>query len=438
MLGSALAIPQTSVSQTFPAPVVRPLDTQAIETATPRTTAPDIRQPDDPLYSMQWNLHSTVSSAGAANLQTLLELKGQARMVVAVVDSGFLLTHEDIDFLPGYDFVSTLSVANDGDGRDHDPTDPGDWVATSTNDCQVQTSSWHGTRVAGIIGASTSNAIGIAAANNRIDLLPVRVTGTCGGYVADLIDGIRWAAGLSVANVPPNPHPASVINVSLGFPGACPAELQQAISSATSAGAIVVTASTNSGVDLDVAPHSPASCEQVLTAGAATRAGRRADYSAYGAAVDVLAPGGDRSDGILTTDNLGRAAAEPGSHYGRHFGTSLAGAHLSAAVAALRAFSGTLTLPQIRAIVRSTATPVGVAGGCELLACGGGLLDAQAAMRLATGVNADDLPVAPQLPVAAAANSSFGGGTVPLFFSLGLLSLAVVRRARRCRRIAHV
>ena len=104
--------------------------------------------------------------------------------------------------LPGYDFVTGIAQANDEGGRDADPSDPGDWI-TSTDQsnpalfsCLVSDSSWHGTRVAGMIGAITDNTVGVAGLSWNSFILPVRVLGKCGGTDSDIIAGMRWAAGL--------------------------------------------------------------------------------------------------------------------------------------------------------------------------------------------------------------------------------------------------
>src|SRR5262249_43093311 len=137
--------------------------------------------------------------------------------------------------LSGYDFVSNAAVANDGDARDADASDPGDWVDDTDraqptfSDCTDSSSSWHGTRVSGLIGAMTNNAIGVAGAAFNARILPVRVMGKCGGFDSDIIAGMRWAAGLTVVGVPDNPTPANVINLSLGGDGACTAAYQSAV-----------------------------------------------------------------------------------------------------------------------------------------------------------------------------------------------------------------
>src|SRR5690606_24970509 len=135
--------------------------------------------------------------------------------------------------LPGYDFVSgergasTFVSANDGNGWDPDPSDPGDWVTSQEaasgplRDCEVGYSSWHGLRVLGMLGAQTDNGTGIAGGVWQSRVLPVRVLGKCGGYDSDIIAAMRWAAGLSVSGAPANPNPAHIINLSLGSEDAC-------------------------------------------------------------------------------------------------------------------------------------------------------------------------------------------------------------------------
>ena len=159
-------------------------------------------------------------------------------MVVAVLDTGIRYEHPDLktvalggNLLPGYDMIADVDVANDGGGRDADPSDPGDWLTLAEVnqaggpffqcDTVASDSSWHGTQTSGLIGALTNNGVGIASVGRTVRVLPVRVLGKCGGFDSDIAAGIRWAAGLAVAGVPTNPTPAKVINMSLGGSGAC-------------------------------------------------------------------------------------------------------------------------------------------------------------------------------------------------------------------------
>ncbi|MCB1002775.1 MAG: S8 family serine peptidase, partial [Acidimicrobiales bacterium] len=152
-------------------------------------------------------------------------------------------------FLPGYDMISDSQIANDGGGRDADPSDPGDWITSAENasgyfaGCPVRNSSWHGTHVAGTVGAATNNGIGVSGINWVSPMIAVRVLGKCGGSSADIADAIRWAAGLPVAGTPLNANPADVINMSLsGSSATCPTTYQNAINDARAAGTVVVVA----------------------------------------------------------------------------------------------------------------------------------------------------------------------------------------------------
>ena len=154
---------------------------------------------------------------------------GSSSVVIAQLDTG-IVAHRDLNplrLLAGYDFITDLDTANDGDGRDADPTDPGDW-AEPADPCYdpdnpaLNESSWHGLSVAGVMVAEADNLTDIAGIDFAARLLPLRVLGTCGGGLSDVADAIRWAVGLPVAGVPAvNPSPAKVINLSLSGAGIC-------------------------------------------------------------------------------------------------------------------------------------------------------------------------------------------------------------------------
>src|SRR5712691_993693 len=162
--------------------------------------------PNDPYFvgKLQSNL-TTLNVPLAWDITT-----GNPLLVVAVLDTG-ILPHPDLAgrTLSGYDFVSDVYQANDGAGRDASAVDPGDWVSWADVDdvnspfdsaclyggIYETFSSWHGTHIAGIIGAAGNNGSGIAGINWSSKILPVRVLGKCGGYDSDILDGMRWAAG---------------------------------------------------------------------------------------------------------------------------------------------------------------------------------------------------------------------------------------------------
>ena len=180
---------------------------QAIGDAPIHVAAP-LLTPNDPQFGNQWHYNYVAGSSEGLNLPAAWNITtGSSSIVVAVVDTG-ILNHTDLAgrTVAGYDFIDDTFVANDGNGRDNNPADPGDWILA--NECggthSAQSSSWHGTHVAGTIGAASNNSVGVAGVNWNAKILPVRVLGKCGGYTSDIVDGMRWAAGLSVSGVPAN------------------------------------------------------------------------------------------------------------------------------------------------------------------------------------------------------------------------------------------
>lgn len=176
--------------------------------------------PNDPLFVQQWHYLNNGSgpnlAPGGINLPQVWDTnKGSDSVVVAVIDTGILPNHPDITGSPnlvaGYDMITDPFIANDGGGRDNDPTDPGDAIAAGEcgTGSPAQGSSWHGTHVAGTIGVgNTNNGIGVAGINWNVKLQMVRVLGKCGGTMVDINDAIRWAAGLPVPGTTPNATPA--------------------------------------------------------------------------------------------------------------------------------------------------------------------------------------------------------------------------------------
>ena len=334
--------------------------------------------PNDPQYADQWHYHGE----WGINLPAAWDLtKGSANIVVAVIDTG-ITHHADLraNIVPGYDFISDLMTANDGNGRDGDPADPGDWVDTDNceNGSPPHDSSWHGTHVAGTIGATSNNGVGVAGINWNAKILPVRVLGRCGGYLSDLVDAIRWSAGLPVPGAPANPNRAKVINMSLGGPEPCESSLQNAINQVIAAGTVVVVAAGNELADAETS--APGSCAGVITVAATDETGDMALYSNYGTAVEISAPGGGLFTGVLSTSNTGTTVPASDT-YVYNSGTSMAAPHVSGVVSLILARNPHLTPGQVLAILQSTARPFLDNGLCALFfPCGAGIVDAGAAV----------------------------------------------------------
>ncbi len=317
-----------------------------------RRKQPHASGPSDPLYSGtpgvagqtgQWYMQAplptpvgattaAVNAAGAWAVTT-----GSSGIVIADLDTGILFNHPDLlraslggKLLPGYDFVgcdggggancpagSGYLTANDGDGWDPDPSDPGDWI--NANDLKqslfstcgpASDSSWHGTRTAGILGALTNNGVGIAGMAWSSYVEPVRVLGKCGGYDSDIIAGMLWAAGVTVTGVPANPYPAKVLNMSLGSANACAPSYTDALTRITAQGAVVVASAGNEGGPVD----EPANCPGVIAVAGVRHVGSKVGYSSLGPEAALAAPAGNCVNtaagapclfSIDTTTNLG-------------------------------------------------------------------------------------------------------------------------------------
>lgn len=325
--------------------------------------------PNDSRYSEQWNYFS---AAGGINMPAAWDVSTGVGVKVAVVDTGYR-PHVDLvnNILPGYDFIASTVVSQDGDGRDSDAQDPGDGCNNNPR------SSWHGTHVAGTIAAQTNNSIGVAGVAYNARIVPVRVLGCEGGYTSDIADGVVWAVGGSVPGVPVNNNPVHVINMSLGGVAACGSTMQSAINSALNRNAVVVVAAGNANID--AANVMPANCSGVVTVAAVTKTGGKAYYSNYGATVDIAAPGGDItsvvSNGILSTSNTG-FTAPGGDSYAFDHGTSMAAPHVSGVVALMKAVEPRLTPAQVTKILQTSARAFPAA--CN--GCGAGIVNAAAAV----------------------------------------------------------
>ena len=392
--------------------------------------------PTDPCYASaslaecnsgyQWDLFDPVGGInmpGAWNITT-----GSATVRVAVIDTGALHNHPDLAnrFVGGYDMIEDCAVANDNQpgactwsgqapnflSRDSNPADPGDWITSAESNgpfpaappydwfdgCYVSGSSWHGTHVAGTIGAVPNNGIGIAGINWVSKIVPMRVLGKCGGYTSDISDAMVWAAGGAVPGVPANANPARVMNLSLGGGGFCSPSEQNAVNAALALGAVVVVAAGNEN-DNSI-NYSPSSCSGVIAVAATTKLGRRAWYSNYGSIVDIAAPGGAAGqaddNGILSTLNSSTTVPNAsGYNYARYSGTSMAAPHVAGVASLMLSVNPALTAAQVLSMLQTTArtfptpgpacnaTPQASACNCTTALCGAGILDAAAAVAAA-------------------------------------------------------
>ncbi|WP_373414844.1 S8 family serine peptidase [Ensifer aridi] len=355
-----------------------------VEYAVPEKIERAQQEPDDTRFSEQWDLLD--NAAGIHAIPAWANSTGND-VVVAVLDTG-IRRHADLsaNLIDGYDFVTDPSRSNDTDGRDGDPSDPGDWCPTDPNPM----SSWHGTHVAGTIAAVTNNHEGIAGVAPDTKIMPLRVLGQCGGSSFDIADAIRWAAGAPLEGVPQNARPAQIINLSLGGSGECDADYADAILEARRRGATVVVAAGNS--DSDSSGFRPANCEGVVSVAATNRLGARASFggfgrgSNFGRLVKLAAPGGETfvslSNGILSTLNDG--VRGPGNDsYEAYQGTSMAAPHVAGVAALIYQAYPTVEPDEVLTILQSTSKPFPsvTTRQCDTSLCGSGIVNGEAAVR---------------------------------------------------------
>ncbi len=333
--------------------------------------------PNDTSYSSLWGMQG---GNGGIRANVAWDTTNGAGVVVAVLDTG-IRPHADLvgQTVAGYDVIKDTTISNDGNGRDSDPSDPGDW--STAGQCgtgePASNSSWHGTHVAGTIAAKGNNSLGVIGVAYGAKVQAVRVLGRCGGYTSDIADGIIWASGGTVTGLPVNATPAKVINMSLGGGGACGTTTQSAINIARSRNATVIVAAGNE--NQNASNSNPANCAGVVTVAAVGPSGGRAYYSNYGSVVDLAGPGGDQSsgnsNGILSTLNAGTTT--PGADSYAYFqGTSMATPHVAGVAALLYAVKPTATPDQIESALKTSAR----AFPATCSQCGTGIVDAPAAI----------------------------------------------------------
>ena len=386
---------------------------------------------------------SAINAVGAWNLISA----GPSTVTIAVLDTGVRFDHPDLAsrLYTGYDFVHDAPTANDGDGRDADASDPGD--ATALGECSPggrgENSSWHGTQVAGLIGAETNNGIGMASVGREaVMVLPVRVLGKCGGFDSDIIAAMRWAAGTSsdVGFGSPvtlvNAHPAKVINLSLGSTGACPASYRDVIAEVNAAGVTVVAAAGNEN---GLAVNAPANCAGVIAVAGVRHVGSKVGYSSIGPEVAIAAPagncvnvGGSCLYPLLTTDNTGTNAPATNTFSdgtsNPSIGTSFSAPLVSGTVGLMLSRNPALTPAGVKAALQSSARVFPSSGGevnapvchapngseqiecyCTTSTCGAGMLDAARAVA-----RAFDATVAITTSASATATTTTVGDTITL------------------------
>ena len=412
----------------------------AVESAEVDVRRHRISAPNDPLYAAgqpatpgpvvgQWYLRAPSGAVKSAiDAETAWAVtKGKASVIVAVLDTGVRFDHADLKakLLSGYDMITDPVIAGDGNGRDADASDAGDYVSAADkaahpsdfDGCAIEDSSWHGTQTASLVGAATDNGVGMASIGRNVRVLPLRVLGKCGGYDSDIQAAMRWAAGLDVPGVPSNPTPAAIISMSLGSDGACSNSYVTVVRQVQAAGTLVVAAAGNSA---GRAVGTPANCPDVLAVGGLRHAGTKVGYSDLGPQVALSAPAGNcvnlaSSDPclypIVTALNAGSQAPIANSSvysdaWNYSAGTSFAAPLVAGTAALMLSARPKLQPADLRQLLQATARPFPRTDGdngdgsvvpvcqppgdadqlqcyCTTSTCGAGMLDAGAAVTVA-------------------------------------------------------
>jgi len=346
--------------------------------------------PNDPLYAQQWYLQVAAATPSAVDaVDAWSTTTGAASLVIADVDTGVRADHPDLAarLLPGYCFISDPFVANGAACPGPGALDPGDWVTSADitsqpsicGEATAGPSSWHGTRVAGILGAATNNGVGVAGLSWGPLILPVRAVGTCGGLDSDIISGMLWAGGVAVSGVPTNAHPAKIINVSLGGTGSCLASYSDAIAQLGALGVLVVASAGNEGGPVDT----PANCPGVAGIAGLRQAGTKVGYSSLGPEVALGAPAGNCGDSfttvespcvysLTTTTNLGATTPDVNDYTGLYYCDATTGSFAGCTVGAgdYRTYNlGTsFSAPVVSGIAALMSSVNSSLNSCQLLA----------------------------------------------------------------------
>jgi hypothetical protein len=307
--------------------------------------------PNDTLYPNQWNMHNTGQSLAGGivgediGAQAGWDLStGAATVVVAILDTGCDLNHQDLS-------AKYVPVA---DRRD---------VVAATN--TPEDDYGHGTCCAGIAAAASNNNQGVAAVAWNCRIMPIRMmqNGSI-EFESRIVGAINWA----------RTHGAHVISMSFRWDGPH-ANADAAITAAHGANIVLLAASGNKEpIQPPNAIDYPASHALVVAVGASDEFGHRCvwgieEASQFGPALDVVAPGvntwtTDRSGSGVGYNNKLKPHVPPygdtaGNYFSRFGGTSGATPHVAGQAALLRSLYPALTNDDVRTIIEKTAEKVG-------------------------------------------------------------------------------
>ena len=346
-------------------------------------------QPDDTYFPDQAHL-SLVNLPAAWDIST-----GDSDVKIAVLDTGIYEQHPDLDgrlSSDGYDFVADTDNSGDGDGMDSDPSDPGDGQDNSLcPDSEDEISDFHGTHVAGTVGAESNNSQGVSGVTWAGEIMNLRVLGCSGGSDFDIANALLYAAGLPNESGIIVSDPADIANLSLGG-GGYGQTLNDAVAAARAAGLIIVASAGNESLST---PTYPAAYEGVISVSATTASLRLAGYSNYGSTIDISAPG---NSVLSTAAELVNGFVDP--IYASSSGTSMAAPHVAGTIALMKAVYPDMSPEAFDSVLISgnITQDLGTPGRDNRF--GFGLIDAFKALDYAQQLNAGlPIPVTPLLNI---------------------------------------
>jgi hypothetical protein len=354
--------------------------------------------PNDPGYTGNWALQK-VNAPAAWNIST-----GNSQTIVAVIDSGFALNHEDLKTSwyqnPGETGVTKLggrcwtgisldkatnNCDDDNNGYIDDwrgwsfPSGDNNPMAGKTNPNGAGVA--HGTETAGLSGAAGNNATGIATINWNTKVMPLQVLSDDGsGYTSDVAAAIYYAVD----------NGASVINMSLGGSEYDPA-LQTATDYAYAHSVVVVAAAGNCGTGTESGCSGlpagsmgyPALNPHVISVGATTSGDQRASFSSYGPALDIAAPGSGSIVSPTWTPTNGTSL-----YSGTLYGTSFASPQVASLASLIKSIRPNSSVDDIIALMLATATKLPAMNSQPYTnELGHGVINAGAALQAAQSLN---------------------------------------------------
>lgn len=338
------------------------MSSPAVELVEPNYIYRIDRLPNDPLLHELWGLVNTGQKNGQAgldiNARQAWEIEtGSKEIIVGVIDTGIDYRHQDIQanmWVNEEEFNGEPGVDDDGNGYIDDI-----YGVNFINDSgDPMDDHGHGTHVAGTIGATGNDGLGMVGVAWNVRLMGLKFLSSGGsGSLANAIKAIDYATEMG----------AHLTNNSWGG-GGFSQLLYDSIERSQKAGQLFVAAAGNSSSNNDVRPGYPASydIDNIVSVAAVDRNGGLARFSSYGATtVHVGAPGVDVF------------SATPNNRYATWSGTSMASPHVAGLAALLLSHDGDLSYLDVKERMVNTARPLASLNGKTI---SGGMIDAYLAL----------------------------------------------------------